>query len=443
MTIGVARRAAGTAALAAVMLGWGCGKKGAPLAPFVRIPAAVSVIAASRLGNDVYVTLTVPAANIDTSIPVDISRIDVYGYTGRVAPTPARWAELGTVVATIPVTPPPVGEAGAPPPPAEPISEAPSEGALPGFPVTVLDTLTPDETVQGAVAVVDPRRAEFVPLLLPDAAPAVLRRFYLAIPFSQRGRPGPPGTQADLVLTTLPDPPTELRVSYAPITLSLAWEPSGGLLGFLLDRPLPPEPLPFETLQPPGPVVPQPPDASVPPGPTTYNVYRELALDPFVLPPPGALPSWRVAAPVALNPAPLAVTSIADDANVRRARCYTVRAQRGAVMSESSPPACITPIDVFPPAAPAGLAAVPSEGGISLIWEPNAELDLGGYLVLRREAGDATLRQLTDTPIGDARYRDTTVQPGRRYMYSVVAVDTQLPLPNVSAQSELVEETAR
>ena len=90
-------------------------------------------------------------------------------------------------------------------------------------------------------------------------------------------------------------------------------------------------------------------------------------------------------------------------------------------MSDASPPICVTPVDVFPPAAPAGLAAVPSEGGISLIWEPNAELDLGGYLVLRREAGDATLRQLTDRPIAEARYRDTDVKAGTRYIYSVAA----------------------
>ena len=112
-------------------------------------------------------------------------------------------------------------------------------------------------------------------------------------------------------------------------------------------------------------------------------------------------------------------------------------------MSEPSSATCITPVDVFPPAAPAGLASVPSEGGISLIWEPNSELDLDGYLVLRREAGDDTLRQLTATPVAEARYRDTDVQPGKRYIYSVVAVDTQVPLPNVSAESARVEETAR
>ena len=112
-------------------------------------------------------------------------------------------------------------------------------------------------------------------------------------------------------------------------------------------------------------------------------------------------------------------------------------------MSDAVAAVCVTPVDMFPPAAPAGLAAVPSEGGISLIWEPNTELDLGGYLVLRREAGDATLRQLTATPIAEARYRDTDVKPGTRYIYSVVAVDTRLPLPNVSAHSAPVEETAR
>ena len=112
-------------------------------------------------------------------------------------------------------------------------------------------------------------------------------------------------------------------------------------------------------------------------------------------------------------------------------------------MSEPSPRVCVTPVDAAPPAPPGGLAAVPSEGSISLIWEPNSELDLAGYLVLRSEPGDATLRQLTEAPIAEARYRDTTVQPGRRYIYSVVAVDSQLPLPNVSAESPRVEDTAR
>jgi hypothetical protein len=86
---------------------------------------------------------------------------------------------------------------------------------------------------------------------------------------------------------------------------------------------------------------------------------------------------------------------------------------------------------------------VAGEGAISLIWEPRDELDLGGYLVLRGEPGDATLQPLTPAPIPEASFRDTTVVPGRRYVYAVVAVDDRLPLGNVSAPSPRVEETAR
>jgi hypothetical protein len=310
-----------------------------------------------------------------------------------------------------------------------------------------VDPLTAADFEQGPVFV-DPRLAALEPLpaaLPAPTAPAVMRRFYRAIGFSQRGVPGPGGGQAELVLTDLPGPPTGLRVEYTPAALSLAWEPSGGLIGFLLDRTLSPEPLPYAAASlptPPAGAATQAPDASVPAGPTTYDVYRELAPDPLALPPP-AQAAWSVPAPVALNPAPLAATTVTDTLDGGRTRCYRVRARRGTVMSEASPPLCVTPVDVFPPAAPTGLASVPSEGGISLIWEPNAELDLGGYLVLRRDAGDATLRQLTTRPIAEARYRDTEVKAGTRYVYSVVAVDSQVPLPNVSAPSQPVEDTAR
>jgi hypothetical protein len=435
------RVATACAALAVALCAAACGKKGPPLAPFVLIPAPVQTIAASRLGGDVFVTLTVPSENIDASLPVDIARIEVFGYTGRVAPTLARWTELGERVATIPVVTPPMGDDGIP---VVPVSVTPG-GVRPGAAVTILDSLTPDELVQGPVAVVDPQLTP--PPVLGVTLPTVLQRFYLAVPFSRRGRPGPPGTQASLVLTRLPDRPPEVRASYTPAGVSLTWEPSGGLLGFLVDRPLAPELLPFDVVVAPAATVSQPVDASVPLGPTSYSVYRVMAPDPLALPLPVVSVSedspQQVAQPTPLTPAPLTTLSTTDDLVFGRPRCYTVRAQRGAVMSEPSPPACLTPIDVFPPAAPVGLAAVPSEGGISLIWEPNAELDLGGYLVLRLEAGDATLRQLTDRPIGETRYRDTSVQPGTRYTYSVVAVDSQLPLPNISAQSALVEETSR
>ena len=442
-------------ALTAAIAGAACGKRGAPIAPPVRIPAAIETISAARLGHDVYVTLVVPETNIDQSMPIDITSIDVYGYTGVVAPSRATWAELGEVVGSIPVVPPPVIP-GAPtrassrrPPaaaPAAPAAPPTAAGALPGTPVTIRDTLTIDEFQQGKVAPPDPRRRTLPPLSLPGApVPTVLRRFYLAIPWSQRARPGPPGAQAELVLGALPDPPADVRLRYTASEMSLSWDPSGGLLGFLLDRGLPPEPIPFVEAPRVGPPVAAQPvvDTAVPPGPTTYNVYRELSPDPLELRPAAGMPPWYAPLPAPINLSPLSTTTATDTVAFDREHCYSVRAQRGMLLSAPSPRTCMTPADIFPPAAPAGLAAVPSEGGISLIWEPNSELDLGGYLVLRREPGDATLRQLTATPIADARYRDANVKPGARYMYSVVAVDSRLPLPNVSTESERVEETAR
>ena len=417
-----------------------CGKRGAPIPPNVRIPAAVDKMEAIRLGNDVYVTLTVPVTNIDKSIPIDIQRVEVYGYTGTMPPGAARFAEAGGIIATIPVVAPPKVDADAAPlPPPDP-----SAGALPGTAVTIVDTLTQDELVQGRV-LVDPRRPEPIGPVAAASQPTVLRRFYLALPVSIRGRFGPPGMPAELALTALPDPPSDVRARYDASAIALTWEPSGGLLGFLLDRPLPPESTPFiGSVQTPVAAGAQPaPDAAVPSGPTTYNVYRELGPDPLELPLAGGRPPWTTPLPTPINPAGLAATSTSDELQLDRHRCYTVRAQRGALMSEPSPRACFTPIDIFPPVAPGGLAAVASEGGISLIWEPNNEQDLDGYLILRREPGDATLRQLTPTPVKDARYRDTDVQSGQRYMYSVVAVDTHVPLPNVSVESEQVEETAR
>ena len=441
-------------ALTVAILAAACGKKGAPIAPSVHIPAPVDKITAARLGNDVYVTLVIPDTNIDQSVPIDIGRIEVFGYTGVIPPTRLRWTALGELVASFPVVPPPAvpGEpirprrrpaAAAAPMVAVPPTAA---GAVPGMAVTIRDALAPEEFQQGRVDPPDPRRREPVPLSLPAVpAPTVMRRFYLAIPFSRRERPAPPGAQTDLVLGAVPDPPTDVRVGYTSSAMSLAWEPAGGLIGFLLDRSLAPEAPPFVEAPRPAGAVPLPPvaDTAVPPGPTTYNVYRELAPDPFELRSTLAVPLWYAPLPAPINPSPLSATIAIDTVAFGREHCYVVRAQRGMLLSVPSPRTCLTPADIFPPAAPAGLAAVPSEGGISLIWEPNSDLDLGGYLVLRREPGDATLRQLTAAPIVEARYRDATVKPGTRYTYSVVAVDDRLPLPNVSAESARVEEIAR
>src|SRR5215203_2262610 len=63
-----------------------CGKKGPPLAPIVHIPAAVEKVEARRRGDEVTLTVTVPSKNVDGTVPVDVARIEVYGYTGTTPP---------------------------------------------------------------------------------------------------------------------------------------------------------------------------------------------------------------------------------------------------------------------------------------------------------------------------------------------------------------------
>ena len=105
--------------------------------------------------------------------------------------------------------------------------------------------------------------------------------------------------------------------------------------------------------------------------------------------------------------------------------------------------ACVTTLDIFPPARPTGLSPIAAEGTISLVWEANTDRDLQGYLVWRGEDGSETMTRLTDEVVKETRYTDQDVKPGVRYVYAVTAVDNQSPQPNVSAESERVEVTGR
>ena len=83
--------------------------------------------------------------------------------------------------------------------------------------------------------------------------------------------------------------------------------------------------------------------------------------------------------------------------------------------------------DVFPPATPSGLQAVfagTQHPSIDLSWSPESESDLAGYNIYRHEQGAPPQKinsELVNTPV----FRDSNVQPGHRYFYSVTAVDVR------------------
>jgi len=441
--------AAGCAAVA-IAAGLGCGKKGPPLAPFVLLPGAPSNVAARRAGNDVYVTMTLPVQNVDASKPADVRRVDVYAFTATTPPSSARALELATQIATVPVAAAPAEGALSGQQPRTPVVK---EAALPGATITVRDELGPDAFVPKALPALPPRTPP--PASPPSstsrpAAPAPLRRFYIAVAFSDRGRPGPQSMPAELALTAVPDAPLRLEVAYTAEEMMVSWEPAGGLIGFLLDNPLPLETL-FEE------AAPSPSGGSaLPPGPTRYHVYRDLAPNPLELPPPAALqPVGTVVMPQPLTSGPVAEPTITEPVELTftepvefdRERCYTIRAVRGtgpgAVESAPTERRCVMPVDVFAPEPPAGLSTVVREGAISLIWESSLDADVWGYVILRGTPADATLLPLNTAPVLETQFTDTTVTAGTRYVYAVVAVDSRLPVPNASAESERVEETAR
>jgi hypothetical protein len=191
---------------------------------------------------------------------------------------------------------------------------------------------------------------------------------------------------------------------------------------------------------------------------TLYHVYEvplagATSLTGNEPPPPApasaasASTSNAVALPKPLTPQPI-------DKNELELRSFAFGVQRCfyvrpvdvifgmSVQGPKSPDTCVTPVDTFPPLAPRALAAIAGGGVINLIWDPNGEPDLAGYIVLRGEAPGDRLLPLTPAPIRETTFRDTDVRVGVRYVYAVIAVDTANP-PNRSPESVRTEETAR
>ena len=158
------------------------------------------------------------------------------------------------------------------------------------------------------------------------------------------------------------------------------------------------------------------------------------------------------------------------DTTTRNGETYRYTAQRVLAISLdghaltlrslASAPATVVMRDIFPPAVPTGLEAIPAAAtpaaavpadhsvkpSIDLSWTPGTDADLAGYIVYRQDvtatgalAGPAI--RLNRTPVAGPAYRDQTVVPGQRYAYRVTAVDASgnESKPGVDVQ-EMVRE---
>ena len=425
-----------------------CGKKGPPLAPLRIAPNRIEDLTVAKTGDEVRARFTVPSTNADGSRPADLAAVELYAISGK-PEDPAgnslaggEFVRLGQLAGRVEVAQPeaPEEEDAAPPATVADRARAAAEAAaararkaLPeqGATATITERLTKDDLVP----FVHPGRRTEKPPVPPAAMPGPLgppppedpfSRTYIAIGVSRHGTKSAVSNRVAVPLLDAPPPPTGVTVTHAETTATITWtEPPGTYRR--VQRPAAAGELEARSLAP----------AVVP---TTYNVYRVTRTA-----------SGDQAAPTPLNATPVESTELTQGPIALGERgCYQVRSVRvfGSARLESGPSetACTTFVDTFAPPAPSNLAAVGSEGGVSLIWDPSPGGDVAGYLVLRGEIGPggppATLMPLTPQPIRETTYRDATPRPGVRYVYAVVAVDGATP-PNRSAESNRVEEGAR
>jgi hypothetical protein len=108
-----------------------------------------------------------------------------------------------------------------------------------------------------------------------------------------------------------------------------------------------------------------------------------------------------------------------------------------------SNPIRVDAADIFPPDVPTGLAAIATQSGtensIDLSWKANTDTDLAGYAVYRRE-GDGPWQRISPAePVIGPAFHDAHVRPGQTYRYAVTALDQT---GHESGRSVEAEETA-
>jgi hypothetical protein len=405
----------------------GCGKRGNPMPPLVRVPAAPADLSVTRIADDVYVRLTVPSANIDGVRPGDIARVDVYAVTLDGAQaladvTPEDLRASSTLVASLPVRRA-LGPESSAPTEAAAMSEP---GVEQGEVTVVREALTADARVpvplpSRVTRAPAPVEAAGIPRALVAPNTTGPSRYYYAVAVSPRGRYGPHSAALHAPLAPTAGPPSQPHIAVEETSMTLRWTPPVDARG--------------QQAAAEGDLLPSRSVTPVPPT-TAYDVYET---------PRNATADGPVAVPTPLNETPIAGTEYTQqNITLGSERCFYVRAvdtiDGVAVRGPASPVGCASFADVFPPAPPRDLLAASVPGAITLIWEASESADVAGYIVLRGDAGSATLTPVTPAPVTELRYRDESVQTGTRYVYAVVAVDRA---GNRSSESNRVEETSR
>ena len=366
------------AATAALMLNLaGCASIGAPLPPSLELIKPPSDLRAVRKGNHVYLSWTIPTQTIDRQT------VRHRGSTLICRSLEVALAECGTPAGSV-----------AP-------EATPQTSAAPNLrqQATFVDTLPAD-------------------LLQPAATRSVT---YAVEPLNTSSRAAGLSNAVQVPLVPTVSPPPGFQAELTPNGVRLTW------IGELLSLPL--SPVNYD-----------------------YRVYRRLqgtserTVVGQVVRGIDAHPSlldqtfaWEkhyeywlnIVTEVRTNEHPCPET-----AGALPTPCF----DRVEIEGDDSPFVEVFTHDIYPPAVPSGLQAVFSGPGqppfIDLIWAPDTDADLAGYNVYRHTEGAAPAKVNTDL-VKTPSYRDKDMVSGKKYVYSVSAVDAR---GNESARSEETSE---
>jgi hypothetical protein len=142
-----------------------------------------------------------------------------------------------------------------------------------------------------------------------------------------------------------------------------------------------------------------------------FRVYRRLQSSTYGAP---------------LNDEPLERRLFTDEhAPLGTTVCYAIRAV-GSVepLIESAPSkeVCLEVRDITPPSPPSGLAVVPRETGLEVVWSPSPEGDVAGYRIYRA-TGEGEAESVGEVPADTTVWLDPSPESGVLYSYTVSAFD--------------------
>jgi hypothetical protein len=345
----------------------GCAAPSEPVERKPQVPTAVADLAAAQSGNDVILTFTLPKETVDRRLLKQRPGVEIYRA----------------------VRPAPPGIPG-----------SPGVDAIPKLIATI-----PSEMV-GHYA--DDDRFRYLDTLAPsDFSPHV----DTIANYTVRARSSVKKESEDSNVATLrvfpaPDAIDDLKPEITHAAVVLTWTP------------------PQKTLA-----------GSVPPI-AGYHVYRaeveaEAAAQPAAQ--GGVTANPKRKEPLAQIASTTAPAYSDTQAQFDHTYFYSVRSVAQypdkALESADSNSIIVTPKDIFPPSTPQGLVVVlvPAQGEspahLELSWAISAETDVAGYNVFRSELDGVAGTRLNTDLLRTPAFRDTSTVPGRRYSYSVTAVD--------------------